>query len=54
MAKLTKKDVKGAIAATGASKEEQAEMLASIETGGETVRFSLTKPLDSNPGKVVE
>ena len=51
---LTKKDVKGAIAATGASKEEQAEMLASIETGGETVRFSLTKPLDPNPGKVVE
>lgn len=51
---LTKSDIKAAIATTGASKEAQAAMLASIETGNVDVKFSLTKPLDPNPGRVVE
>ena len=56
---LTKTDIKNALKAEDddgrvLSKEAQEEILRSIESGIVSVKFSLNKPRDPHPGKVVE
>lgn len=55
---LTKTDVKAAVRAECEgmirTKEEQARILSDIESGIVTVKFSVVKPADPTPGKVVE
>lgn len=56
---LTKTDIKNALKAEDddgkvLSKEAQEEILRSIESGIVIVKFSLNKPQDPHPGKVVE
>lgn len=56
---LTKTDIRSVLRAEDdegrvLSKEAQEEILAAIETGDNSFRFSLTKPADPHAGEVVE
>ena len=51
---LTKTDVKNAIKGAVQTEEEQEAILADIENGIVQYRFSLKKPMDPTPEKVVE
>lgn len=51
---LTKSDLRAYLKESGYSQEDQDALLRDIETGRVQYRFSLRKPADPSPGKVVE